>query len=239
MRRRRKHIFEYDVARWAENFLDALDRSHGVRRDQVIDLSGAGVQQARFPAPVGLGRLPHQPQGHLPPLRGVDRREAIDEVDPPPPQPQLEGLASLGAELGVDGGCFCDGLVDGRMSGGMTGRHRRLAFLGSVGTSWTAYGKRLHRVSRPGRPQRVDTAGQDRTHDCPPTGAWRPCCDLAQRPVHHRLWAKPGAGSAHRSEGRPPGAELSLIHISEPTRLLSISYAVFCLKKKTRQRDTR
>eukprot|EP00658_Telonema_sp_P-2_P052367 TRINITY_DN4056_c0_g2_i8.p1 TRINITY_DN4056_c0_g2~~TRINITY_DN4056_c0_g2_i8.p1 ORF type:complete len:102 (+),score=31.91 TRINITY_DN4056_c0_g2_i8:138-443(+) len=28
------------------------------------------------------------------------------------------------------------------------------------------------------------------------------------------------------------GHELSLIHISEPTRLLSISYAVFCLKKK-------
>ena len=26
---------------------------------------------------------------------------------------------------------------------------------------------------------------------------------------------------------------LSLIHISEPTRLLSNSYAVFCLKKKT------
>ena len=34
--------------------------------------------------------------------------------------------------------------------------------------------------------------------------------------------------------------ELSLIHISEPTRLLSNSYAVFCLKKKkqlTRQAD--
>ena len=28
-------------------------------------------------------------------------------------------------------------------------------------------------------------------------------------------------------------AELSLIHISEPTRLGMISYAVFCLKKKT------
>src|SRR5678815_1938472 len=28
------------------------------------------------------------------------------------------------------------------------------------------------------------------------------------------------------------GLILSLIHISEPTRLLSISYAVFCLKKK-------
>eukprot|EP00658_Telonema_sp_P-2_P030998 TRINITY_DN23298_c0_g1_i3.p1 TRINITY_DN23298_c0_g1~~TRINITY_DN23298_c0_g1_i3.p1 ORF type:complete len:105 (-),score=15.70 TRINITY_DN23298_c0_g1_i3:35-349(-) len=31
-------------------------------------------------------------------------------------------------------------------------------------------------------------------------------------------------------DGRP--SYLSLIHISEPTRLLSISYAVFCLKKK-------
>eukprot|EP01017_Pseudomicrothorax_dubius_P025392 TRINITY_DN2745_c0_g1_i10.p1 TRINITY_DN2745_c0_g1~~TRINITY_DN2745_c0_g1_i10.p1 ORF type:complete len:154 (+),score=10.08 TRINITY_DN2745_c0_g1_i10:34-495(+) len=29
-----------------------------------------------------------------------------------------------------------------------------------------------------------------------------------------------------------PVFDLSLIHISEPTRLLSISYAVFCLKKK-------
>src|SRR5678815_5995999 len=29
-----------------------------------------------------------------------------------------------------------------------------------------------------------------------------------------------------------PADALSLIHISEPTRLLSISYAVFCLKKK-------
>src|SRR5678816_3390333 len=32
--------------------------------------------------------------------------------------------------------------------------------------------------------------------------------------------------------GASQGKELSLIHISEPTRLLSISYAVFCLKKK-------
>src|SRR5674536_399002 len=30
--------------------------------------------------------------------------------------------------------------------------------------------------------------------------------------------------------------ELSLIHISEPTRLLSISYAVFCLKKKKKNK---
>src|SRR5678816_4683365 len=33
----------------------------------------------------------------------------------------------------------------------------------------------------------------------------------------------------------PAFMNLSLIHISEPTRLLSISYAVFCLKKKKKQ----
>eukprot|EP00658_Telonema_sp_P-2_P008108 TRINITY_DN13035_c0_g1_i1.p1 TRINITY_DN13035_c0_g1~~TRINITY_DN13035_c0_g1_i1.p1 ORF type:complete len:133 (+),score=24.84 TRINITY_DN13035_c0_g1_i1:182-580(+) len=33
--------------------------------------------------------------------------------------------------------------------------------------------------------------------------------------------------------------KLSLIHISEPTRLLSISYAVFCLKKKKNTRMTK
>src|SRR5678816_4733940 len=39
------------------------------------------------------------------------------------------------------------------------------------------------------------------------------------------------AGRVHRREAT--GAPfLSLIHISEPTRLLSISYAGFCLKKK-------
>eukprot|EP01017_Pseudomicrothorax_dubius_P039188 TRINITY_DN5977_c0_g1_i3.p1 TRINITY_DN5977_c0_g1~~TRINITY_DN5977_c0_g1_i3.p1 ORF type:complete len:284 (+),score=53.98 TRINITY_DN5977_c0_g1_i3:124-975(+) len=36
------------------------------------------------------------------------------------------------------------------------------------------------------------------------------------------------------SKFRKKSQDLSLIHISEPTRLLSISYAVFCLKKKNR-----
>ena len=36
-------------------------------------------------------------------------------------------------------------------------------------------------------------------------------------------------------EGRIIILYLSLIHISEPTRLLSISYAVFCLKKKNKK----
>ena len=35
-----------------------------------------------------------------------------------------------------------------------------------------------------------------------------------------------------------PVVRLILIHISEPTRLLSISYAAFCLKKKKQQADT-
>eukprot|EP00658_Telonema_sp_P-2_P001499 TRINITY_DN10560_c0_g1_i1.p1 TRINITY_DN10560_c0_g1~~TRINITY_DN10560_c0_g1_i1.p1 ORF type:complete len:158 (+),score=46.48 TRINITY_DN10560_c0_g1_i1:60-533(+) len=37
---------------------------------------------------------------------------------------------------------------------------------------------------------------------------------------------------ARNNNMRSAAVDLSLIHISEPTRLLSISYAVFCLKKK-------
>ena len=46
--------------------------------------------------------------------------------------------------------------------------------------------------------------------------------------------AKRGAKLHFCYEAGPTGY-LSLIHISEPTRLLSISYAVFCLKKKNTQ----
>eukprot|EP00658_Telonema_sp_P-2_P006595 TRINITY_DN12494_c0_g1_i6.p1 TRINITY_DN12494_c0_g1~~TRINITY_DN12494_c0_g1_i6.p1 ORF type:complete len:924 (-),score=217.68 TRINITY_DN12494_c0_g1_i6:31-2679(-) len=44
----------------------------------------------------------------------------------------------------------------------------------------------------------------------------------------------------HGSTEEDPGwreVHLSLIHISEPTRLLSISYAVFCLKKKKKKKE--
>src|SRR5674536_272783 len=56
-------------------------------------------------------------------------------------------------------------------------------------------------------------------------------------------------GEVHRDLQRPAGVrpdpdlgqravqDLSLIHISEPTRLLSISYAVFCLKKKNNKKN--
>eukprot|EP00658_Telonema_sp_P-2_P026400 TRINITY_DN20657_c0_g1_i1.p1 TRINITY_DN20657_c0_g1~~TRINITY_DN20657_c0_g1_i1.p1 ORF type:complete len:140 (+),score=27.80 TRINITY_DN20657_c0_g1_i1:111-530(+) len=43
-----------------------------------------------------------------------------------------------------------------------------------------------------------------------------------------------GAGEEHHPLG---SLSLSLIHISEPTRLLSISYAVFCLKKKKKRQQ--
>src|SRR5674536_289101 len=54
---------------------------------------------------------------------------------------------------------------------------------------------------------------------------------------------RPGGGlgcQAGQGEGEPAGSlDLSLIHISEPTRLLSTSYAVFCLKKKKINKKTK
>src|SRR5678816_1183012 len=47
-------------------------------------------------------------------------------------------------------------------------------------------------------------------------------------------WTQDMAKEGGDKEAAKPSEEdmkLSLIHISEPTRLLSISYAVFCLKK--------
>src|SRR5450756_2779412 len=44
----------------------------------------------------------------------------------------------------------------------------------------------------------------------------------------------PFGGLPSKGEG---GQKLSLIHISEPTRLGMISYAVFCLKKKKKKKN--
>src|SRR5678815_1321239 len=58
---------------------------------------------------------------------------------------------------------------------------------------------------------------------------------LSANPRHKVLLLEAGRAS-HPWSFIPVGSArlitLSLIHISEPTRLLSISYAVFCLKKK-------
>src|SRR5678815_3857302 len=56
--------------------------------------------------------------------------------------------------------------------------------------------------------------------------------------VRWRAYHGPEQSGARRSRPAQRSAalrRLSLIHISEPTRLLSISYAVFCLKKKKKK----
>src|SRR5450756_1623865 len=67
------------------------------------------------------------------------------------------------------------------------------------------------------------------------------CCDL---PVLERAHAADPQATydhtinlqRHTAFGRDhAGEDLSLIHISEPTRLGMISYAVFCLKKKKKK----
>src|SRR5678815_5735509 len=51
---------------------------------------------------------------------------------------------------------------------------------------------------------------------------------------YHRTTVVADAVLTANLTGSPALVYLSLIHISEPTRLLSISYAVFCLKKKNK-----
>ncbi len=54
------------------------------------------------------------------------------------------------------------------------------------------------------------------------------------------LWAVTDAEERKRGErtGLDTRVVLSLIHISEPTRQEAISYAVFCLKKKSNIKQT-
>ena len=65
--------------------------------------------------------------------------------------------------------------------------------------------------------------------------AFRNINTLEELKLHEREQPSTSPASAPASATAPPagmGGDLSLIHISEPTRLLSISYAVFCLKLK-------
>src|SRR5665647_3927991 len=49
---------------------------------------------------------------------------------------------------------------------------------------------------------------------------------------HDRAWPGSTIRPAEDGDAVPTIQQLSLIHISEPTRRTPISYAVFCLKKK-------
>ena len=55
--------------------------------------------------------------------------------------------------------------------------------------------------------------------------------------IVHAAPAPPWLGAARPSTPPRAAPPPSLIHLSEPTRLLSISYAVVCVKKKTRDND--
>ena len=50
-----------------------------------------------------------------------------------------------------------------------------------------------------------------------------------------KLHLNAGGDRTDQPQAKDMGFDLSLIHISEPTRLGMISYAVFCLKKKKKQ----
>src|SRR5674536_32609 len=73
---------------------------------------------------------------------------------------------------------------------------------------------------------------------CPTSAGRRTSCF---RPRRRPSVRRRSCGTCGRRLGgcRRTAYRLSLIHISEPTRLLSISYAVFCLKKKKRKHKKR
>ena len=67
----------------------------------------------------------------------------------------------------------------------------------------------------------------------PKQDAAHPSCD-SPNTFHCASSVVPATSAWSVKTRRPPSRYLSLIHISEPTRPLYISYAVFCLKKKTK-----
>src|SRR5665809_119956 len=100
------------------------------------------------------------------------------------------------------------------------------------------------RVGVPGKSQRSDHIGQ-RLKKQGTLCLVAPCLDDAASGRSHdirylgRQTSLTYTSLAHdqregrgRARGPLPARNLSLIHISEPTRLRRISYAVFCLKKK-------
>src|SRR5674476_1641945 len=64
---------------------------------------------------------------------------------------------------------------------------------------------------------------------------WVPAMSLLQSDYTVLAPDFPGHGASEKPLGDYSLGNLSLIHISEPTRQAEISYAVFCLKKKKKK----
>src|SRR5678815_1011992 len=76
-------------------------------------------------------------------------------------------------------------------------------------------------------PQRAYTSS---AHSAPPQIAAPMRCSFSL--LQTQTIIQPTSPSENKSQPQTIYYQLRMIHISEPTRLLSISYAVFCLKKK-------
>src|SRR5678815_3822556 len=94
--------------------------------------------------------------------------------------------------------------------------------LGSVNEAEDAVQEAWIRLSR------TDVSGVDNLRGWLTTVVARVCLDM----LRTRASRREDPLDVHV----PDPIILSLIHISEPTRLLSISYAVFCLKKKKKKK---
>src|SRR3546814_3079920 len=90
-------------------------------------------------------------------------------------------------------------------------------------------------IRRPPRSTRTDTPfpyttlfRSGRRLSCQQQGAWRALGDEAHPPAE-------AAGLSERAEAARHGDDRSEEHTSELQSLMRISYAVFCLKKKTNE----
>src|SRR3546814_5719439 len=88
---------------------------------------------------------------------------------------------------------------------------------------------------RPRRPRPIRAAGRSYAPDCPRTHGWP--CKSTDHPYNVQMmkfdWDPAKAASNLRKHG--VSFERSEEHTSELQSLMRISYAVFCLKKKTKQ----
>ena len=122
------------------------------------------------------------------------------------------------AGCSTDDGSGDTGSSKGRGAGGYEAMQKLGARTGGdVDCSAFKSQRQAQRYLLPGDPNGLDADGDGRACASLPC----PCAEV-----------KVQRTPAEQQAVRQSGTTLSLIHISEPTRLLSISYAVFCLKKK-------